>query len=44
MTTTSIPAPTVTVLEVIEQMADRLDAAGLSFADGYGQGTVETGP
>ena len=38
MTTT--PAPTVTVLEVIEQMADRLDAAGLSFADGYGQGTT----
>jgi ribosomal protein L3 glutamine methyltransferase len=38
--TTPIPAPTVTVLEVIEQMADRLDAAGLSFADGYGQGTT----
>ena len=38
MTTT--PAPTVTVLELIEQMADRLDAAGLSFADGYGQGTT----
>ena len=38
MTTT--PASTVTVLEVIEQMADRLDAAGLSFADGYGQGTT----
>ncbi|WP_029525020.1 50S ribosomal protein L3 N(5)-glutamine methyltransferase [Polaromonas glacialis] len=38
MTTT--PAPTVTVLEVIERMADRLDAAGLSFADGYGQGTT----
>ena len=38
MTTT--PAPTVTVLEVIEQMADRLDAAGLTFANGYGQGTT----
>lgn len=37
---TTIPAPTVTVLELIEQMADRLDAAGLSFADGYGQGTT----
>ena len=34
------PAPTMTVLEVIEQMADRLDAAGLSFANGYGQGTT----
>ena len=31
MTTT--PTPTVTVLELIEQMADRLDAAGLSFSD-----------
>ena len=40
MTTTNIPAPTVTVLELIEQMADRLDAAGLSFSDGYGQGTT----
>lgn len=38
MTTT--PTPTVTVLELIERMADRLDAAGLSFADGYGQGTT----
>ncbi|MEO8015835.1 MAG: 50S ribosomal protein L3 N(5)-glutamine methyltransferase, partial [Polaromonas sp.] len=38
--TTTIPAPTVTVLALIEQMADRLDAAGLSFADGYGQGTT----
>ena len=38
MTTT--PTPTVTVLEVIEQMADRLDAAGLTFSDGYGQGTT----
>ena len=38
MTTT--PIPTVTVLEVIQQMADRLDAAELSFADGYGHGTT----
>ena len=38
MTTT--PTPTVTVLEVIEQMADRLDTAGLTFSDGYGQGTT----
>ena len=38
--TATIPAPTVTVLEMIEQMADRLDAAGLSFSDGYGQGTT----
>ena len=37
---TTIPVLTVTVLEVIEQMADRLDAAGLSYADGYGQGTT----
>ena len=29
-----------TVLSVIERMADKLDAAGLSFADGYGQGTT----
>ena len=34
------PALTVTVLELIEQMADRLDAAGLSFSDGYGHGTT----
>ena len=33
--------PTVlSVLSVIERMADKLDAAGLSFADGYGQGTT----
>ncbi|MDB5867966.1 MAG: ribosomal protein L3P -glutamine N5-methyltransferase [Polaromonas sp.] len=38
MTTT--PAPTTVVLELIEQMADRLDAAGLTFFDGYGQGTT----
>ena len=38
--TASTPAPVVTVIELIEQMADRLDAAGLSFFDGYGQGTT----
>jgi ribosomal protein L3 glutamine methyltransferase len=30
----------VTVLAIIELMADKLDEAGLSFADGYGQGTT----
>ena len=40
--TANIPSLTVTVLELIEQMADRLDAAGLSFADGYGQGTTNS--
>ena len=34
------PQPTLTVLELIEQMADRLEAAGLSFSDGYGHGTT----
>lgn len=29
-----------TVLALIEAMADRLEAAGLSFADGFGQGTT----
>ena len=29
-----------TVLAVIERMADKLDAAGLSFTNGYGQGTT----
>ena len=38
MTTT--PAPTVTVLELIDQMAARLAAAGLTFSDGYGHGTT----
>ncbi len=38
--TATTPAPTVTVLELIEQMADRLDAAGLTYIDGYGQGTT----
>jgi ribosomal protein L3 glutamine methyltransferase len=37
---TTTPQPTVTVLELIEQMADRLEGAGLSFADGYGHGTT----
>ena len=30
----------VTVLALIEQMADRLEAAGLSFSDGFGHGTT----
>lgn len=30
----------VTVLALIEQMAERLEAAGLSFSDGFGQGTT----
>ncbi|MEP6588565.1 MAG: 50S ribosomal protein L3 N(5)-glutamine methyltransferase [Polaromonas sp.] len=38
MTTT--PTPTVTVLELIDQMAARLEAAGLTFSDGYGHGTT----
>ena len=38
MTPTS---PDLTILELIEQMADRLEAAGLSFSDGFGQGTTE---
>jgi len=33
-------SPDLTVLELIEQMADRLDAAGLTFSDGYGHGTT----
>ena len=37
MTPTS---PDLTILELIEQMADRLEAAGLSFSDGFGQGTT----
>jgi len=40
--TANTPLPMVTVLELIEQMADRLDAAGLTFADGYGQGTTNS--
>ncbi|MBC7443897.1 MAG: 50S ribosomal protein L3 N(5)-glutamine methyltransferase [Polaromonas sp.] len=38
--TAATPAPAVTVIALIGQMADRLDAAGLSFFDGYGQGTT----
>jgi len=30
----------LTVLALVEQMAARLDAVGLSFADGFGQGTT----
>lgn len=30
----------VTVLALIEQMSDRLEAAGLSFSDGFGHGTT----
>src|SRR2546428_1408867 len=30
----------VTVLALIEQMAEKLEAAGLTFADGFGQGTT----
>ena len=30
----------VTVLKLIEQMAERLETAGLSFSDGFGQGTT----
>ena len=34
------PATPVTVLALIELMAARLEAAGLSFSDGFGQGTT----
>lgn len=37
MTKTDTP---LTVLALVERMAARLDAAGLSFADGFGQGTT----
>jgi ribosomal protein L3 glutamine methyltransferase len=30
----------ITILAIIELMADKLDEAGLSFSDGYGQGTT----
>jgi ribosomal protein L3 glutamine methyltransferase len=30
----------MTVLALVEQMADRFEAAGLSYADGFGQGTT----
>ncbi|SFC62201.1 [LSU ribosomal protein L3P]-glutamine N5-methyltransferase [Polaromonas sp. OV174] len=35
-----MPAQPVTILALIEQMAARLEAAGLSFSDGFGQGTT----
>ena len=35
-----VPEEPVTVLALVEQMADRLEAAGLSFSDGFGQGTT----
>jgi len=35
-----MPGTPVTVLALIDQMATRLDAAGLCFSDGYGQGTT----
>lgn len=35
-----MPSTPVTVLQLIEQMAQRLEAAGLSFSDGFGQGTT----
>ena len=37
---TPLPATPVTVLALVEQMAARLDAAGLSFSNGFGQGTT----
>ena len=39
MTPAASNAP-VTVLALIDQMAARLEAAGLSFSDGFGQGTT----
>lgn len=33
-------SPALTVLALIEQMADRLEAAGLRFSDGFGHGTT----
>ena len=35
-----VPETPVTVLALINQMAARLEAAGLSFSDGFGQGTT----
>ena len=37
---TPLPETPVTVLALVEQMAARLDAAGLSFSNGFGQGTT----
>ncbi|AYQ29598.1 MULTISPECIES: 50S ribosomal protein L3 N(5)-glutamine methyltransferase [unclassified Polaromonas] len=39
MTGATSPAP-LTVLALVEQSAARLDAAGLSYSDGFGQGTT----
>jgi ribosomal protein L3 glutamine methyltransferase len=39
MSSATSQAP-VTILALIEQMATRLEAAGLSFSDGYGHGTT----
>ena len=36
----AIPQPTVTVLALIDQMAARLETAGLRFSDGFGHGTT----
>ena len=36
----AIPQPAVTVLALIDQMAARLEAAGLRFSDGFGHGTT----
>ena len=33
-------SPELSILELIEQMADRLEAAGLTFSDGFGHGTT----
>ena len=36
----TVQASTVTVLALVETMAAKLEAAGLTFADGFGQGTT----
>ena len=33
-------SPDLSILELIEHMADRLEAAGLTFSDGFGHGTT----
>ena len=40
MSTPVMPSAPVTVLQLIEQMTERLESAGLSFSDGFGQGTT----
>lgn len=40
MTDPKTPAAPLTVLALVEQMAARLEAAGLHFSDGFGQGTT----